>query len=51
MRYAAAVYAYYLYQVPKPVHVWFTYGAGLERIAEWWQQLWAESLGKSYNFV
>jgi glucose-6-phosphate isomerase len=46
VRFAAAVYAHYLYQAPKPVQVWFTYGAGLERIAEWWQQLWAESLGK-----
>jgi glucose-6-phosphate isomerase len=46
VRFAAAVYAHYLYQVPKPVHVWFTYGAGLDRVAEWWQQLWGESLGK-----
>ena len=46
VRFAAAVYAHYLYQSPKPVQVWFTYGAGLDRIAEWWQQLWGESLGK-----
>ncbi|GAB4235705.1 MAG: glucose-6-phosphate isomerase [Deltaproteobacteria bacterium] len=46
VRFAAAVYAYYLLVKPKPVQVWFTYGAGLERIAEWWQQLWGESLGK-----
>ncbi|MBE0569232.1 MAG: glucose-6-phosphate isomerase [Deltaproteobacteria bacterium] len=46
VRFAAAVYAHYLYMVPKPVHVWFTYGAGLDRVAEWWQQLWGESLGK-----
>lgn len=46
VRFAAAVYSHYLYQVPKPVHVWFTYGAGLDRVAEWWQQLWGESLGK-----
>jgi glucose-6-phosphate isomerase len=46
VRFAAAIYAHYLYQAPKPVHVWFTYGAGLDRIAEWWQQLWGESLGK-----
>ncbi len=46
VRFAAAVYAHYLYQVPKPVQVWFTYGAGLDRVAEWWQQLWGESLGK-----
>lgn len=46
IRFAAAVYAHYLFQAPKPVQVWFTYGAGLDRIAEWWQQLWGESLGK-----
>ncbi len=28
------------------MQVWFTYGAGLDRVAEWWQQLWGESLGK-----
>lgn len=43
---ASAVYAYYLIDNPKPVHVWFTYGEGLSRVAEWWQQLWGESLGK-----
>ncbi len=43
---AAAVYAHYLIDNVKPVHVWFTYGEGLARVAEWWQQLWAESLGK-----
>jgi glucose-6-phosphate isomerase len=43
---AAAVYAHYMMENRKPVHVWFTYGAGLDRVAEWWQQLWAESLGK-----
>ncbi len=46
VRFAAAVYAYYLLVKPKAVQVWFTYGAGLDRIAEWWQQLWGESLGK-----
>ncbi len=46
VRFAAAVYAHYLLVKPKAVQVWFTYGAGLERIAEWWQQLWGESLGK-----
>ncbi len=43
---AAAVYAHYMIENPKPVQVWFTYGHGLDRVAEWWQQLWAESLGK-----
>jgi glucose-6-phosphate isomerase len=43
---AAAVYSHYLIDNVKPVHVWFTYGEGLARVAEWWQQLWAESLGK-----
>ncbi len=43
---AAAVYTHYLVDNPKPVHVWFTYGEGLSRVSEWWQQLWAESLGK-----
>jgi len=43
---AAAVYSHYLVENPKPVHVWFTYGEGLARVAEWWQQLWGESLGK-----
>ncbi len=43
---AAAVYAHYLIENPKPVQVWFTYGRGLDRVAEWWQQLWGESLGK-----
>ena len=47
VRFAAAVYAYYLLVKPKAVQVWFTYGAGLDRIAEWWQQLWGESLGRS----
>ena len=46
VRFAAAVYAHYLLHNPKPVQVWFTYGAGLDRVAEWWQQLWGESLGK-----
>jgi glucose-6-phosphate isomerase len=45
--FASAVYAHYLLANPKPVHVWMTYGQGLERVAEWWQQLWAESLGKT----
>lgn len=44
--YASAVYAHYLLADPKPVQVWMTYGEGLSRMAEWWQQLWAESLGK-----
>ncbi len=44
--FASAVYAHYMLSDPKPVHVWMTYGKGLERVAEWWQQLWAESLGK-----
>ena len=43
---AASVYSHYLVGNPKPVHVWFTYGDGLQRVAEWWQQLWGESLGK-----
>jgi len=43
---ASAVYSHYLIDNPKPVHVWFTYGEGLARVAEWWQQLWGESLGK-----
>src|SRR3972149_6100206 len=34
VRFAAAVYAYYLLVKPKAVQVWFTYGAGLERIPE-----------------
>ncbi len=46
VRFAAAVYTHYLLQNPKHIQVWFTYGAGLSRVAEWWQQLWAESLGK-----
>lgn len=44
--FASAVYAHYLLSRPKPVQVWMTYGEGLSRMAEWWQQLWAESLGK-----
>ncbi|GAB4365930.1 MAG: glucose-6-phosphate isomerase [Deltaproteobacteria bacterium] len=44
--YAAAVYSHYLLENVKPVQVWFGYGQGLERMGEWWQQLWAESLGK-----
>ncbi|MBI5419745.1 MAG: glucose-6-phosphate isomerase [Deltaproteobacteria bacterium] len=44
--FSAAVYSHYMLVNPKPVHVWLTYGQGLERMAEWWQQLWAESLGK-----
>lgn len=46
VRFASAVYAHYLFRAHKPVHVWFTYGEGLSRVAEWWQQLWGESLGK-----
>ena len=46
LHFAAAVYAHYMMGNPKPVQVWFTYGQGLDRVAEWWQQLWAESLGK-----
>lgn len=44
--FASAVYAHYILANPKPVQVWMTYGEGLDRIAEWWQQLWGESLGK-----
>lgn len=44
--FAAAVYAHYLVSDPKPANVWMTYGEGLDRMAEWWQQLWGESLGK-----
>lgn len=43
---AAAVYAHYMTTNPKAVQLWFTYGQGLDRVAEWWQQLWGESLGK-----
>jgi len=43
---SAAVYSHYLLENPKPVQVWFGYGLGLDRMGEWWQQLWAESLGK-----
>ncbi len=43
---AAAVYAHYMVENPKSVQLWFTYGQGLDRVAEWWQQLWGESLGK-----
>jgi len=43
---AAAVYSHYLLENVKPVQVWFGYGEGLDRIGEWWQQLWGESLGK-----
>lgn len=43
---AAAVYAHYMETNPKAVQLWFTYGHGLDRVAEWWQQLWGESLGK-----
>jgi glucose-6-phosphate isomerase len=43
---AAAVYAHYMVENPKAVQLWFTYGQGLDRVAEWWQQLWGESLGK-----
>jgi len=46
LHFAAAVYAHYMTANPKPVQVWFTYGHGLDRVAEWWQQLWGESLGK-----
>ncbi|MGZ8447259.1 MAG: glucose-6-phosphate isomerase [Candidatus Deferrimicrobiaceae bacterium] len=42
----AAVYTHYLIDNPKSAHIWFTYGEGLSRVAEWWQQLWGESLGK-----
>ncbi|MBI5574800.1 MAG: glucose-6-phosphate isomerase [Deltaproteobacteria bacterium] len=45
--FASAVYAHYMISDLKPVHVWMTYGKGLERVAEWWQQLWGESLGKT----
>ncbi|NJD61515.1 MAG: glucose-6-phosphate isomerase [Deltaproteobacteria bacterium] len=44
--FASAVYAHYLLADPKAVQVWMTYGEGLSRVAEWWQQLWAESRGK-----
>lgn len=43
---AAAVYLHYFLHDPKAGQVWFAYGAGLDRVAEWWQQLWGESLGK-----
>lgn len=44
--FSAAVYSHYMLDNPKPVQVWFGYGRGLDRMGEWWQQLWAESLGK-----
>jgi glucose-6-phosphate isomerase len=42
--YAAALYL--LYQKGKPISVLMPYGNALRRLAEWYCQLWAESLGK-----
>jgi glucose-6-phosphate isomerase len=44
---ASAVYLHYFLRDRKAAQVWFGYGAGLDRVAEWWQQLWGESLGKA----
>ena len=33
----------------KHIAVMMPYAAGLDRVSDWWRQLWAESLGKRFN--
>jgi glucose-6-phosphate isomerase len=33
----------------RPIHVMFSYSDRLYSLADWWRQLWAESLGKRYT--
>jgi len=42
-----ALFQYLFYQKGKKISVMLAYGNGLYNIADWFRQLWAESLGKS----
>jgi len=44
--YLFALTHYLLMQRGKTIHVMFPYAYALRGIADWWRQLWAESLGK-----
>ncbi|MCD6320239.1 MAG: glucose-6-phosphate isomerase [Candidatus Desulfofervidaceae bacterium] len=44
--YLFALTHYLLMQKGKVIHVMFPYAYALRGIADWWRQLWAESLGK-----
>jgi len=44
--YMFAIIHWLLYQKGKPIHVLFPYANSLYSLADWFRQLWAESLGK-----
>lgn len=44
-----AVINYHYYNAGKPISVMMPYAYGLKDMADWYRQLWAESLGKSHN--
>ena len=44
--YASALLQYLLYQRGKPISVFMPYCQALRYVADWYRQLWAESLGK-----
>ncbi|MFH1012025.1 MAG: glucose-6-phosphate isomerase, partial [bacterium] len=45
----AALLYFYDTQRARPIHVMFSYSDRLYSLADWWRQLWAESLGKRYT--
>lgn len=49
--YLYAMYQYLLYRAGKPISVMMPYASGLYGLADWYRQLWAESLGKKYDLA
>lgn len=47
--YRYAMYQYLLYRAGKPISVMMPYASGLYGLADWYRQIWAESLGKKYD--
>jgi glucose-6-phosphate isomerase len=47
--YLYALYQYLFYRAGKPISVMMPYASGLLGLADWYRQLWAESLGKKYD--
>ncbi len=47
--YLYAMYQYLLYKAGKPISVMMPYASGLYGLADWYRQIWAESLGKRYD--
>ena len=47
--YMFAIIHWLLYKKGKPIHVLFPYANSLDSIADWFKQIWAESLGKKVD--